>query len=172
MPTRLRWVSSNPSPVTPSRADHVDFKRLLGTFATGVTVVTAVDEQGRAIGMTASAVTAVSLKPPLLLICVGKTARFHAAWDYRKGFALNVLAHGQEPLSEHFAKGVDKTFDGIAHTLHEYAETSRRQHMSALEERAGKQSAKIVLPLSVCLLPSALLLILGPAIIQLFEAFK
>lgn len=119
MHTRSRWVSSNPCVMTTRRADRVNFKGMLGTFATGVTVVTAVDERGGSIGMTVSAVSAVSLNPPLLLVCVSKTARFHAAWDYRKGFALNVLAHNQESLSEHFAKGVDNPFDGVAHTLHD-----------------------------------------------------
>ena len=97
----------------------MDFKRLLGTFATGVTVVTGVSKQGRPIGMTASAVSAVSLKPPLLLVCVSKNARFHAQWDHSTGFVLNVLAHDQESLSRRFAKRVDNPFDGIEHTLHD-----------------------------------------------------
>jgi flavin reductase (DIM6/NTAB) family NADH-FMN oxidoreductase RutF len=60
--------------------------------------------------MTVSAVSAVSLQPPLILICVNREATFHAALDSKRGFALNVLATGQEAISEAFASGVDDPF--------------------------------------------------------------
>jgi tight adherence protein C len=60
----------------------------------------------------------------------------------------------------------------IAQTLREYATSSRRQRISRLEERAGRLSTQLTIPLAVCLLPAALLIIMGPAIVQLMQALK
>ncbi|MBI4508448.1 MAG: type II secretion system F family protein [Deltaproteobacteria bacterium] len=60
----------------------------------------------------------------------------------------------------------------IAQTLRDHAISSRRQRMSILEERAGKLSTQLTIPLAVCLLPAALIMILGPAAIQLMQALK
>lgn len=60
----------------------------------------------------------------------------------------------------------------IANTLREYAISSRRQRMAMLEEKAGKLSTQLTIPLALCLLPAALLVILGPAAIQLVKALK
>ncbi|MFH0900649.1 MAG: type II secretion system F family protein [Pseudomonadota bacterium] len=59
----------------------------------------------------------------------------------------------------------------IAQTLREYAVSSRAQRLAALEERAGKTATKMMLPVALCLLPAALLLVLGPAFIQIGKAF-
>lgn len=58
----------------------------------------------------------------------------------------------------------------IAATLREFAESSRKQRMSLLEERAGKLATQLTVPLAMCLLPAALLVILGPAAMQLVRA--
>ncbi len=60
----------------------------------------------------------------------------------------------------------------IAQTLREYAIASRRQRIAMLEERAGMLSTKLTLPVAMCLLPAALLVILGPAAVQLMKALK
>jgi len=60
----------------------------------------------------------------------------------------------------------------IGRTLQDYAETSRRQRMSMLEERTGRLAAQMVLPLALFLLPAALLTIIGPSVLQLIEAFS
>jgi tight adherence protein C len=60
----------------------------------------------------------------------------------------------------------------IAQTLREYAIASRRQRISFLEERAGTLSTRLTLPLALCLLPAALLIIIGPAAVQLMKVFK
>lgn len=57
-------------------------------------------------------------------------------------------------------------------TLREYAESSRRQRMSLLEERAGKVAAKLTIPLAVFFLPASMLVILGPAVAQLVRALQ
>ena len=100
-------------------ADFQLFRSLLGCFATGVTVATTLDTDGGAYGMTASAVAAVSLEPPLLLICVDRDAKFHAAVGAGLGFALNVLASDQEQLSQIFASSATDPFTKVeSHRAH------------------------------------------------------
>jgi tight adherence protein C len=60
----------------------------------------------------------------------------------------------------------------IGNTLREYAESSRRKRMAMLEERAGKLAASMTIPLAVCLLPAAMMVILGPAVLQLVRALQ
>jgi flavin reductase (DIM6/NTAB) family NADH-FMN oxidoreductase RutF len=78
------------------------FRQVLGSFATGVTVVTTRGEE-HAYGMTANAFSSVSLDPPLVLIC-GRKASEGSEYIERNGvFAINILAAHQEPLSRYFA---------------------------------------------------------------------
>jgi 3-hydroxy-9,10-secoandrosta-1,3,5(10)-triene-9,17-dione monooxygenase reductase component len=82
--------------------DPAQFRRALGQFATGVTVITV--QQGEVMhGMTANTFTAVSLEPPLVLFCVAKRARMSALLEAADGFAVNFLSVDQERLSRHFA---------------------------------------------------------------------
>ena len=76
-------------------------------------MATTLDTDGGAYGMTASAVAAVSLEPPLLLICVDRDAKFHAAVGAGLGFALNVLASDQEQLSQIFASSATDPFSKV-----------------------------------------------------------
>lgn len=96
-------------------ADPAAFRQLLGHFATGVAVVTTLDSLGRPAGMTASALSSVSLDPPLLLVCVGHEAEFHTALSAAPRFAINVLAADQEHLSRRFAEKGGDHFAGVAH---------------------------------------------------------
>lgn len=90
------------------------FRLLLSGFATGVTVATAVDGAGRPHGMTASAVSAASLDPPLLLLCVDRAADFHPVLSQAERFALSVLASDQEHLSRRFAaEPAEDRFAGV-----------------------------------------------------------
>jgi 3-hydroxy-9,10-secoandrosta-1,3,5(10)-triene-9,17-dione monooxygenase reductase component len=93
--------------------DPAQFRQLLSRFATGVTVVTALDPQGRPAGMTASSVSSVSLEPPLLLVCVGHQADFHPVIAAARRFAVNVLAADQEHLSRQFAAAEGDRFAGV-----------------------------------------------------------
>lgn len=85
--------------------DPDTFRATLGRFATGVTVLTAVDADGRDHGMTVSAFCSLSLDPPLILACVDRTAGMHDLFADGAAFAVNVLAAGQEALSRRFATG-------------------------------------------------------------------
>ncbi len=79
-----------------------DLRKVLGSFATGVTVITTRGEE-HAYGMTANAFSSVSLDPPLILVC-GRRASEGCEYIERNGvFAVNILAAHQEPLSRYFA---------------------------------------------------------------------
>ncbi|HUP25137.1 MAG TPA: flavin reductase family protein [Thermoanaerobaculia bacterium] len=78
------------------------FRDLLGSFATGVTVITT-NDRGRLHGMTANAVCSVSLDPLLLLVCVDRRAHCHQQVLAAERFAVNVLGADQRALSDLFA---------------------------------------------------------------------
>ena len=83
--------------------DAASFRRIIGNFATGVTVVTTANE-GLLHGMTANSFTSVSLDPLLLLVCVDKTAHGHAEMLRCESFGINVLAADQKEVSSLFAR--------------------------------------------------------------------
>jgi flavin reductase (DIM6/NTAB) family NADH-FMN oxidoreductase RutF len=94
--------------------DTRDLRRALGQYATGVTVVTTQDEDGRRWGMTANSFTSVSLSPPVVLWAAAKSSPSMPAFDRATHFTVNVLASDQHHLSRQFSmSGTDK-FDGVA----------------------------------------------------------
>lgn len=91
--------------------DARDYRNAMGGFATGVTVVTTMSSD-TPIGVTANSFTSVSLSPPLILICLGKSLGCVDAFLKAKHFAINVLEKDQEALSTRFAtKGIDRFQD-------------------------------------------------------------
>ena len=97
---RLDSICSDMS-LTPS-----GFRKAMGCFATGVTVIT-VDQAGEVHGMTANAFTSVSLDPMLVLVCVDYRARTHSHLQARKRFGVNVLRSDQQAISEYYAHSSD-----------------------------------------------------------------
>lgn len=88
------------------------FREVLGRFATGVTIVTAVHE-GEPVGLTCQSFTSVSLDPPLVLFVPARTSRAWPRIERAGAFCVNVLARGQQELAEVFAsRGTDK-FAGV-----------------------------------------------------------
>ena len=79
-----------------------EFRKAMGRFATGVTIVT-VDLDGEVHGMTANAFASVSLDPMLVLVCVDHTTRTHAHLHAKKRFGINVLCENQRAISEYYA---------------------------------------------------------------------
>ena len=75
----------------------------LGCFATGVTVVTCLDEAGTPAGLTVNSFTSVSLDPPLLSVCIAKYAASAKPLSEAPNFAINVLQTGQQPASIRFS---------------------------------------------------------------------
>jgi flavin reductase (DIM6/NTAB) family NADH-FMN oxidoreductase RutF len=96
-----------PTATTPSRffavaIDSKTFRNIMGSFATGVTVVTTV-KGDRYHGMTANSVTSVSLDPMLLLVCVEKGATAHQELRDCDSFGVSILSAEQESVSNTFA---------------------------------------------------------------------
>ncbi|HEV2733307.1 MAG TPA: flavin reductase family protein [Longimicrobiaceae bacterium] len=96
--------------------DSIEFRRVMGHFASGVTVVTTVTGNGEPCGLTASAVCSVSVNPVLLLVCVDRAADTHGCIVAAGKFAVNVLgSEGGESLSRRFATyEVEDKFRGVA----------------------------------------------------------
>lgn len=90
-----------------------ELRRVMGHFATGVTVITTKDKEGAPAGLTANAFMSLSLNPPLVLISVDKGAACYQCFELRNGFTVNFLSEDQEEISRRFAtKGADK-FAGL-----------------------------------------------------------
>lgn len=99
---------------SPARGfDSGDFRCALGNFLTGVTVVTCVDALGRPRGITANSFTSVSLDPPLVLVCVAKSADSFGAFLNASGFGINILAGHQKPMSQLFASKSPEKFHSL-----------------------------------------------------------
>ena len=96
--------------------DPATFRAVLGRFASGVTVVTVRDAEGRDHGMTVSAFCSVSLEPPLVLACIDRSAALLPTLGAGATYAINVLSESQEALSRRFAAEVDDRFDGVGYT--------------------------------------------------------
>lgn len=98
---------------TPSAIDQRAFRDALGSFVTGVTIVTTCDAEGGDVGLTANSFNSVSLNPPLVLWSLALNSGALAAFREAPYWAVHVLARAQEPLSARFAtKGIDK-FAGL-----------------------------------------------------------
>jgi flavin reductase (DIM6/NTAB) family NADH-FMN oxidoreductase RutF len=111
------------APATPATTGFSgkEFRSALGAFATGVTVVTTMGQDGQGYGMTVNAFSSVSLDPPLVLICAISGTAGSEQIDRNRCFAVNILALDQEPLSGYFAsrdrpRGRD-AFRGVDHRV-------------------------------------------------------
>jgi flavin reductase (DIM6/NTAB) family NADH-FMN oxidoreductase RutF len=90
----------------------LEFREVIGHFASGVTVITAVDGQ-RPVGTTASAVCSLSLEPPMVVVCMNRTSQTGTVMDATGVFAMNILSEGQGALALHFAAKHPDKFDGV-----------------------------------------------------------
>jgi 3-hydroxy-9,10-secoandrosta-1,3,5(10)-triene-9,17-dione monooxygenase reductase component len=89
--------------------DQREFRNTLGTFATGVTIITLKNDKGEYIGLTANAFTSLSLEPPLILVCIDKKSYSLPAFIKGRPFVVNILSEEQEEDCWTFAKkGADK----------------------------------------------------------------
>ena len=108
-------TSTNPPADPPGQnpQDQTALRAAFGAFMTGVTVVTTVAPDGAPIGFTANSFTSVSLDPPLILVCVALTSQNIGIFREAKGYAVNILAEGQESISRRFAGPVSDRFAGV-----------------------------------------------------------
>jgi flavin reductase (DIM6/NTAB) family NADH-FMN oxidoreductase RutF len=97
--------------------DQDEFRSVLGRFATGVTVVTVADVQGRDFGITVTAFSSLSLEPPLVLVCIDHDASILPALQNASHFVVSILAVHQEAIARRFAVlDAEQRFDGIGFT--------------------------------------------------------
>lgn len=92
--------------------DPQAFRDCLALWASGVTVITARDDEGP-LAITAASFSSLSLEPPLVLVCIDHNARSHDRLVAADGFLVHVLARAQEDLSVRFAKAGPEKWDGI-----------------------------------------------------------
>ncbi|HWV18478.1 MAG TPA: flavin reductase family protein [Rhodocyclaceae bacterium] len=91
-------------------------RQAFSSFATGVTVVTALDARGNPVGLTANSFSAVSLNPALVLWCISLTTPSFAAFRDCSHYAINVLSADQEEISNRFANPSPDKFAGLEWT--------------------------------------------------------
>lgn len=94
--------------------DAAAFRRTLGQFASGVTVVTTLDAAGRPLGLTVSAFCSVSLEPPLVLVCIDHRSDANRGLRESGRFGVSVLAEAQEDVSRRFASTRGDKLEGFA----------------------------------------------------------
>lgn len=80
------------------------FRDALRLFASGVTVITAPDGEGGVHGMTATAFSSLSLRPPLVLVAIARDTRCHRLINAGKRFGISILYAHQTEISRHFGK--------------------------------------------------------------------
>src|SRR5271163_1464688 len=94
--------------------DPREFRRALGAFTTGVTIVTARALDGTPVGVTANSFNSVSLDPPMVLWSLARSSRSLAAFQSADHWVVHILAADQEALSNRFAKSGEDKFAGLA----------------------------------------------------------
>lgn len=90
--------------------DTKDYRGALGTFPTGVTIITAYDIELNLWGLTANSFTSVSLDPPVISVCIAKSGRVFPIMAISGHFAVNILSAPQKNLELHFASNVENRF--------------------------------------------------------------
>lgn len=81
-----------------------DFRRCMSEFATGVTVVTTLDDEDNVHGMSANSFTSVCLEPPLVLVCVAHNTNTYRYIESRRCFGINILSAQQVTIGKYFAR--------------------------------------------------------------------
>lgn len=92
--------------------DDAEFKRAMSHFASGVTVVTT-EHQGKPYGMTVASFASLSLRPPLVLVCIEKSVKSHDAIRDAGKFGVSILGAGQAEISNRFASKSEEKFSGL-----------------------------------------------------------
>ncbi|MBN9003878.1 MAG: flavin reductase family protein [Rhizobiales bacterium] len=111
VPDPANELASNQSAIDPR-----DFRNALGTYATGVTIITAVDAAGKPYGLTCNSFASVSLNPPLVLWSLVIYSQSMSAFQNASHFAVNVLGASQRALASRFAQSSGDKFEGVQWT--------------------------------------------------------
>lgn len=104
-------------PIDMPAFDTAGFRRALGTFPTGVAIITTRGPDAKPVGLTCNSFSSVSLDPPLVLWSLRNASKSMDAFRQARGFAINVLAEDQSKLSARFASGsIADKFEGVGHS--------------------------------------------------------
>src|SRR6266481_4248374 len=111
----------SPDPANELASDHspIDprgFRNALGTYATGVTIITALGADGKPYGLTCNSFASVSLNPPLVLWSLGLYSSSLSVFQNANHFVINVLGASQQALASKFAKSSEDKFAGVEWT--------------------------------------------------------
>jgi 3-hydroxy-9,10-secoandrosta-1,3,5(10)-triene-9,17-dione monooxygenase reductase component len=98
----------------PAPIDSREFRSALGTFTTGVTIVTAKGQDGGPVGVTANSFNSVSLNPPMILWSLARSAYSLATFEAAQYWAVHILAAHQDELSNRFARSGGDKFSGLS----------------------------------------------------------
>ena len=102
---------------TPTLARPIEFRQALGRLAAGTTVVTLTDASGVQMGFTATAVSSVSLEPPLVLVCINNKSRTIEPLRGGRPFTLNFLTAQQQALAMQFASLSPHKFADVPYSV-------------------------------------------------------
>ncbi|MBA9007214.1 MULTISPECIES: flavin reductase family protein [Thermomonospora] len=105
-------MSAEPALTTDTGPDSLEFRRAMGLFATGVTVVTGLDG-GEPVGFACQSFASVSLEPPLVLFCADHRGRSWPRIRRSGRFCVNVLAEDQREVCERFGSPRGRRFEGL-----------------------------------------------------------
>ncbi|MEW2573178.1 flavin reductase family protein [Streptomyces sp. NPDC047070] len=106
-------TSSSATPAQPVQDLADAFRAAMSALAAPVTLVTCYDDLGRPRGLTASAVSSLSLTPPLFLVCLDRNSRTHDTLTGAEEFAVHLLGPGEEHLVKRFMRPAEHRFDGV-----------------------------------------------------------
>ena len=107
-------TSATRAPMPGDAQARSSLRHTLSRYATGVAVVTTMDNTGTPRGLTVNSFTSVSLDPPLVLWCLHRDSASHAAFLSAGGYAVNVLRSSQEGVARRFAGSHTNRFAGLA----------------------------------------------------------
>ena len=97
--------------------DKIEFRSALSEFATGVTVITTLDDEGNPHTMTANSFTSVCLEPPIVLVCVAHGTHTYGYLEEWKKFGVNFLKEEQEEVGAYFAKKPQDRTGGVNYSF-------------------------------------------------------
>jgi flavin reductase (DIM6/NTAB) family NADH-FMN oxidoreductase RutF len=108
VPDPANELASDSSPLDPR-----DFRNALGSYGTGVTIITATGADGKPYGITCNSFASVSLNPPLVLWSLGVYSSSLTVFQNASHFTVHVLGTSQQALANKFAKSSDDKFAGV-----------------------------------------------------------
>ena len=97
--------------------NNKNLRNVLSKFATGVTIVSTIDDDGKPIGMTVNSFTSVSLDPPLVLWNIGINQPSYDIFLNAKGYAVSILSKDQRDICNLFSSSIDDKFNNIDFVL-------------------------------------------------------